>query len=72
VQKIQEIAETLTTFATGRAGRILGTYEKPIPGLPHILAYELADRPGEQLVFILHVIHTSRDWQPGSWPADPS
>jgi len=70
VQKIEKIAQNLAAFATGRAGRILGTYEKPIPGLPYILAYELADARGEQRVNILHVIHTARNWPPGSWPSD--
>jgi plasmid stabilization system protein ParE len=72
VQKIEKTAENLTSFATGRAGRIFGTYEKLIPGLPHILAYRLEDRPSEQLVVILHVIHTARNWQPGSRPSDLS
>jgi plasmid stabilization system protein ParE len=44
-------------------------YEKPVPGLPYILAYEIADhREGQPIIFILHVIHAARDWPPDSWP----
>ncbi len=57
-------------MATGRPGRVFGTYEKVAPGLPYILAYEIA--PGadrSEVVAILHVIHGARDWPADAWPA---
>jgi plasmid stabilization system protein ParE len=71
VGRIEKVAENLAVFATGRAGRMVGIYEKPVLGLPYILAYEITRGPdGEQIVFILHVVHAARDWQPGSWPSE--
>lgn len=42
----------------GRAGRVEGTRELVIVGLPYIVAYRVAD----DQVRILAVIHTSRQW----------
>ncbi len=55
-------------MATGRPGRVTGTYEKPISRLPYIIAYELRPIGGRESVVILHVVHTSRDWPPEEWP----
>lgn len=69
--RIESAAAGLSDFATGRAGRVTGTYEKVLPGLPYILAYELVSRPeGGEMVAILHVIHGARDWPAGEWPTD--
>ena len=43
---------------SGRSGRIEGTRELVIPGLPYIIPYRLA---GDEIQ-ILSVIHTSRKW----------
>jgi plasmid stabilization system protein ParE len=67
--RIEEAAASLSNFATGRAGRVTGTYEKVLPGLPYILAYEILGRPeGGETVAILHVIHSARNWPPEEWP----
>jgi toxin ParE1/3/4 len=42
----------------GRAGRVSGTRELVLPGLPYIVVYRVT---GDQ-VRILAVIHTSRRW----------
>ena len=42
----------------GRTGRVLGTRELVITGLPYIVAYDLKG----QEVRILAVLHTSRKW----------
>jgi plasmid stabilization system protein ParE len=63
-------AANLQDFATGRPGRVPGTYEKSVRGLPYIVAYELVSLGGEEVVAILRVIHAARDWPEGSWPAD--
>jgi toxin ParE1/3/4 len=45
----------------GREGRVAGTRELVIAGLPYIVAYYLVD----QEVRILAVVHTSRKWPEG-------
>jgi toxin ParE1/3/4 len=42
----------------GRPGRIEGTRELVIPGLPYIIPYRIADNE----IQIATVIHTSRKW----------
>ena len=44
--------------AIGRAGRVLGTRELVIGGLPYIVPY----RVREEDIEILRVLHTSRRW----------
>ena len=68
-RRIDETARALGDFAIGRAGRVQGTYEKVVTGLPYILAYSLLEHAdGTEQVAILHVIHTSRNWPPDRWP----
>ena len=62
---IDRAARELARFQTGRPGRVSGTYEKPLPGLPYIVAYAI-DRSDS--IIILRVIHGARDWPPGRWP----
>ncbi len=58
-QKIRHAAEQLNDHPElGRAGRVRGTYELVIPGLPYIVPYRVK---GEE-VQILSVYHTSRKW----------
>ena len=47
--------------ALGRPGRVLGTRELVIDGLPYVIPYRVRDKGIE----ILRVLHTSR-----RWPAD--
>ena len=67
--RIETAGNELGTFATGHAGRVAGTYEKTVTGLPYILAYAI-DRPTDKTerIVILHVIHGARDWPEGAWP----
>lgn len=67
--RIQAAAADLGEFALGRRGRVSGTFEKVVRGLPYILAYEIAVQPGggEQIA-ILRVIHGARDWTAERWP----
>ena len=44
--------------AAGRAGRVLGTRELVIGGLPYIVPYRLREKDIE----ILRMLHTSRRW----------
>ncbi|MEH3119428.1 MAG: type II toxin-antitoxin system RelE/ParE family toxin [Methylorubrum populi] len=67
--KLRAVGDALGQTNTGRPGRVSGTYEKSVPGLPYVIAYELFDdESGSEVVAILHVIHTARHWPPGGWP----
>lgn len=65
---IDKTATGLGEMPIGRPGRVTGTYEKSVTGLPYILAYFLANPAGEETVVIVRVIHTARDWSAGQWP----
>jgi plasmid stabilization system protein ParE len=69
LDRIESAAEGLGRLPSGRKGRVQGTYEKSVVGLPYIIAYAIKLLPGgaEQIV-ILRVIHTARDWPKGRWP----
>ncbi len=69
VAKLRQTGEALSDFATGHPGRVSGTYEKAVSRLPYIVAYSLTVHQGREVVAILRVIHTSRDWDAGSWPS---
>nr|WP_312884402.1 type II toxin-antitoxin system RelE/ParE family toxin [Rhizobium laguerreae] len=58
----RDAGKKLGEFATGRPGRITGTYEKSLTRLPYIISYELRSIAGRESVVILRVIHTARDW----------
>lgn len=61
VDAIEDAGNKLGAFATGRPGRVSGTYEKSLDRYPYIIAYELRQLAGRDSVVILRVIHTSRD-----------
>jgi toxin ParE1/3/4 len=63
--RIEETVQGLARWPIGRAGRILGTYEKVVLKTPHIVAYRLS----EETVTILRIVHSSRDWPAGHWPS---
>ena len=65
---IEQAGDGLGEFATGRSGRVTGMYENSVARLPYIIAYELTNQAEQEVVAILRVIHTSRDWQPEEWP----
>jgi toxin ParE1/3/4 len=56
---IDQAESRLTTnVAVGRAGRVIGTRELVIGGLPYVIPYRVRERDIE----ILRVIHTARRW----------
>jgi toxin ParE1/3/4 len=64
--RIEQTVDNLAHAPTGRVGRVAGTYEKPVRGLPYIIAYALQRRPrGEECVVVLRVIPGARDWPEG-------
>lgn len=66
--RIREMGEALGDFATGKPGRVTGTYEKAISRLPYIISYALRPISGRESVLILRVIHAARDWPAEEWP----
>jgi plasmid stabilization system protein ParE len=70
VHRLREAAARLEDFATGRPGRVTGTYEKSVTGLPYIIAYEIIPRDAGETIAILRVIHTARNWPDEAWPSD--
>lgn len=69
LDRIERTVDNLSRMPTGRKGRVEGTYEKPVAGLPYIIAYALQTLPdASERIVILHVIHGARDWPLGKWP----
>lgn len=64
--RIRAAAAKLGGIPTGRPGRFSGTYEKTVSGLSYIIAYAIEKRGDKEAIVILRVIHTSREWRPGS------
>lgn len=60
--RIRAAAQRLGRFPeSGRAGRIDGTRELVVPGLPYIVIYRIEDAG----VLVLSVRHGARDWPAG-------
>ena len=67
-ERIRATGNALHDFATGHAGRVAGTYEKAVSGLPYIIAYAIDRKDDAETIAVLQVIHGSRDWREGEWP----
>lgn len=67
--RIRETGAALGERATGRPGRVKGTYERLVGRLPFIIAYSITTQAGRETVSILRVIHTARNWPDEEWPA---
>jgi toxin ParE1/3/4 len=64
-QTIYELVGALETLPyRGRAGRIEGTRELPLPSLPFILIYRVLDRVNA--VEIINIIHGAQRWPPSA------
>lgn len=69
IDKIETAGNALGEMATGRKGRVSGTYEKMVAGLSYIMAYAIEQRrDGSERILILRVIHGARDWKEEDWP----
>jgi addiction module RelE/StbE family toxin len=54
-----DAANSLDLFPLkGREGRVVGTRELVVPGLPYIVVYQAV----AEAVHILHIYHGARDW----------
>ena len=67
-ERIRATGNGLQDFATGHPGRVVGTYEKSVGGLPYIIAYAIDRNDDAETIAVLHVIHAARDWREGEWP----
>lgn len=57
--RLQDVVQRLADHPqSGRTGRIMGTRELVVPGLPYIIPYRVKDSRVE----ILRIFHTSRRW----------
>ena len=65
---IRAAASALSDIPTGRHGRVTDTYEKSVTRLPYIIAYAISSSPAGQVIAIIRVIHTARDWPDEQWP----
>ncbi|QND51418.1 type II toxin-antitoxin system RelE/ParE family toxin [Phyllobacterium sp. 628] len=65
---IRDTGIALGKMATGRPGRVTGTYEKTVGRLPYIIAYAIQSVHSREVITILRVIHTARDWPDDEWP----
>jgi toxin ParE1/3/4 len=69
LDRLEASAEALGKVASGRRGRVSGTYEKSVRGLPYVIAYAIQAMPGgRERIVILRVIHGARNWPEGRWP----
>lgn len=67
--RIEEAVNALAEMPVGRKGRVAGTYEKVVTGLPYIITYALSRGPaGDETLTILRIIHGARNWAEGEWP----
>ena len=69
-ERIRATGTALQDFTTGHAGRVAGTYEKSVAGLPYIIAYAIDRNDDAETIAVLHVIHAARDWRAGEWSGD--
>jgi len=65
---LRKAGNNLGNMATGRRGRVGGTYEKVVPKLPYIVVYALVASDGHEVVSIVRVIHGARDWPEDALP----
>jgi plasmid stabilization system protein ParE len=68
VERIRDAGIVLGEIPTGRPGRVVGTYEKSVSRVPYIIAYAIGAAGEGEVISILRVIHTARDWPPNTWP----
>jgi toxin ParE1/3/4 len=68
VDAIEKTGNDLGDFATGRPGRVSGTYEKVVAQLPYLIAYTITNTTAGGTISILRIIHMSRGWRADEWP----
>jgi toxin ParE1/3/4 len=66
-QRLMSAIEKLADMPVGRAGRVVGTYEKPVARTSLIIVYQVTD----ETLYIVRIIHAKRNWPEGEWPKEP-
>lgn len=66
--RLRAVGAALGEMTTGKPGRVNGVYEKLVTSLPYIIAYAIKTQGGREIVSILRVIYTARDWPDEEWP----
>jgi toxin ParE1/3/4 len=62
--RVRRAAERLTEFPRmGHIGRVVGTYEWVVRGLPYIIVYQIGATDSDE-VLILGVFHAAQDREP--------
>lgn len=64
--RIEEVVSKLAQMPVGRRGRMIGTYEMIVTGLPYIVCYRVND----SFLDVTRVIHGARNWTAGRWPEE--
>ncbi|PWK76341.1 type II toxin-antitoxin system RelE/ParE family toxin [Aminobacter sp. AP02] len=64
--RVLSTIDNLADLPTGHQGRMAGTYEKLAQKTPYIVAYSMTDLT----IYILRIIHGSRDWPEDQWPTE--
>ncbi len=69
VDVIERIANNLGKLATGHKGRVEDTYEIGVSKYPYSIVYSI-DRSAarNEVIHIIRIIHTARDWPDNQWP----
>lgn len=65
--RILKRVASLSEMATGRPGRVFGTFEALVPKTSMIICYEVPDKDS---LHILRLIHAKRNWSEGTWPEE--
>lgn len=64
LRAVQEAVAGLSKRNTGRIGRVAGSFEKSLRRYSYVLAYMYEG----EVLHVLRIVHTSRDWPQGKWP----
>jgi toxin ParE1/3/4 len=64
--RILRAIDLLAEFPTGHQGRVKGTYEKLVQKTRYVVSYEMSERT----IYVLRIIHGSRDWPEDGWPEE--
>lgn len=65
-RRIHEAIQKLSSFPTGRPGRVSTLFEKPVSNTRFTICYRLSD----DVLWVVRIVHQSRDWPEDGWPAD--
>lgn len=62
--RVRRAGDDLAVFATGRRGRIDGTFERVLADVPYTIVYAIDQGADGEIVSILRVVHQAQQWPP--------